>query len=194
MKTEGKPHLKKLADVKCQRVDGSIVSGLEEATQVEHLLAEPKSEHVSVDGVCFGKENLEKHLKMEDFFSCALDYRWKINCGELYSQGGDDSKLEVLDGLLDEVDDVQAANDLSAACKGFQLGSNLRNLNSQSHTPRFSGSCSSAGCISEPSVATVKESNSQNGVLKKMVGRDYIIPSRANLVVRLQLWTLFGLL
>ncbi|XP_039014633.1 40S ribosomal protein S15-4-like [Hibiscus syriacus] len=104
MKTEGKPHLiKKLADVKCQRLllrflaalsrffssailhkeglDGSVVPGLEEAAQVEHLLAEPNSEHVSVDEVlCFGMENLEKHLKMEDFFSYALDYSWKINC------------------------------------------------------------------------------------------------------------------
>ncbi|KAE8684825.1 Detected protein of confused Function [Hibiscus syriacus] len=191
MKTEAKPHLiKKLADVKCQRVDGSIVPGLEEAAQVEHLFTGPKSEHVSLDGVlCIGKENLEKHLKMEDFFSCALDYSWKINCGEVYGQGGDDLKLEILDGLLDEVDevdDIQAADDLSAACEGFQLDiefpekfsesdcapHDLRNLNSQSHDPGFSGSCSSAGGISESSVATVQESNSQNGVLKKMVSRD----------------------
>ena len=55
----------------------------DEATEVEHLLAEPKSEHVSADGVlCFGKENLEKHLKMEDF-SCAFDYGWKISCGNI---------------------------------------------------------------------------------------------------------------
>ncbi|XP_039002313.1 uncharacterized protein LOC120128748 isoform X2 [Hibiscus syriacus] len=193
MKTEGKPHLiKKLADVKCQRVDGSVVPGLEEAAQVEHLLAEPNSEH-SVDGVlCFGKENLEKHLKMEDFFSCALDYSWKINCGEVYGQGGDDLKLEILDGLLDdvdEVDNIQAADDLSVTCEGFQLdiefpekfsesdcapheGSNSHNLDSQSHAPGFSGSCSSAGGISESSVATLQESNSQNGVLRKMVSRD----------------------
>ncbi|KAK8611254.1 hypothetical protein V6N13_131313 [Hibiscus sabdariffa] len=140
MKTEQKPHLiKKLVDVKCQKVDGSVAPGLEEATQVEYLLAEPKSEHV-------------------------------------------------LDGLLDEVDevdDIQAADDLSGACEGFQLdiecperfsesdcapheGSSLLILNSQSHTPGFSGSSSSAGGISESSVATVQESNNQNGVLKKM--------------------------
>ncbi|KAK8542069.1 hypothetical protein V6N12_014678 [Hibiscus sabdariffa] len=198
MKTEQKPHLiKKLADVKCQRVDGSVAPGLEEATQVEHLLEEPKSEHVSLDRVlCFGKENLEKHLKMEDFFSCPLDYNWKINCGGLNGQGGDDLKLEVLDGLLDEVDevdDIQAADDLSGACEDFQLdiecperlsesdcapheGSSLRNLNSQSHGWKssahfscpFCGSSSSAGGISESSAATVQESNNQNGVLKKM--------------------------
>ncbi|KAE8697880.1 Detected protein of confused Function [Hibiscus syriacus] len=162
MKTEGKPYLiKKLADVKCQRVDESVVPGLEKVAQVENLLAKPNSEHVSIDGVlCFGKENLEKHLKMEDFFSCALDYSWKINCEasrildkypmmdlshplqctaiyreeihnkeqrpcEVYGQGGDDLNLEILDGLLndiDEVDNIQAADDLSAACEGFQLG------------------------------------------------------------------------
>ncbi|KAL4340727.1 hypothetical protein GQ457_08G012180 [Hibiscus cannabinus] len=152
MKTERKPHLiKKLADMKCQRVDGPVVPGMEVATEAEHLLSEPKSEHVSVDRVlCFGKENLEKHLKMEDFFSCALDYSWRINCCNtvnnlslfflhtliskvkkkkemifecmaitgrknqnkeqiprgVHGQGGDDLKLEVLDGLLDEVDEV----------------------------------------------------------------------------------------
>ncbi|KAK8531957.1 hypothetical protein V6N12_053414 [Hibiscus sabdariffa] len=205
MKTEQKPHLiKKLVDVKCQKVDGSVAPGLEEATQVEYLLAEPKSEHVSLDRVlCFGKENLEKHLKMEDFFSCTLDYNWKINCGNTLQQlvtvlfaNSLISKIkkkkemifEVLDGLLDEVDevdDIQAADDLSGACEGFQLdiecperfsesdcapheGSSLLILNSQSHTPGFSGSSSSAGGISESSVATVQESNNQNGVLKKM--------------------------
>ncbi|GMI84745.1 TRF-like 8 [Hibiscus trionum] len=194
MKTERKPHLiKKHTDMKCQRVEGSVVPGLEEATQVGHLLAEPKSEHVSVDRVlCFGKENLEKHLKMEDFFSCALDYSWRINCGGLHGQGGDDLKLEVLDGLLDEVDeadDIQAAHDLSGACEDFQLDiefpekysesdcapheeSNLHNLTSQSHAPGFSGTRSSAVGTLESSIATIRESNSKNGVLEKMVGCD----------------------
>ncbi|XP_021288971.1 uncharacterized protein LOC110420115 isoform X3 [Herrania umbratica] len=195
MKTDRKPHLiKKLSDMKRQRVDESIVPGLEdEATEVEHLLAEPKSEHVSVDGVlCLGKENLEKHLKMEDF-SCAFDYGWKINCGGLdsiHGQGGDDLKLEVLDGLLDEVDevdDIHAAHDLSGACEDFLLdiefpekfaelepceGSNLHNSSSESHSPGFSGSSNSAGGISESSIAAVQESNGRNGVLGKMVNCD----------------------
>lgn len=47
--------------------------------EVEHLLAEPKSDHVSVDGfLCFDQENSEKHLKVDDF---GYDYGWKINCG-----------------------------------------------------------------------------------------------------------------
>ncbi|XVF76402.1 hypothetical protein PTKIN_Ptkin13bG0263700 [Pterospermum kingtungense] len=199
MKTDRKPNLvKKLADVKRQKVDESIVPGLEdEATEVEHLLAESKSEPVSVDGVvCFGKENIEKHLKMEDF-SCAFDYGWKTSCGGLDSingQGGDDLKLEVLDGLLDEVDevdDIHAAYDLSGACEDFLLDiefpekfseldcaphvrSNLHNSSSESHSPGFSGSRSSnsAGGISESSIATVQESSSKNGVLGKMVSCD----------------------
>ncbi|XWS43577.1 hypothetical protein CRYUN_Cryun16bG0116200 [Craigia yunnanensis] len=197
MKTNRKPHLiKKLGDLKRQRVDESIVPGLEdEATEVEHLLAEPKSEPVSVDGVlCFGKENLEKHLKMEDF-SCAFDYGWKISCGGLdyiHGQGGDDLKLEVLDGLLDEVDevdDIHAAHDLSGVCEDFLLdiefpekfseldcglreGLNFRNSSSDSHSPGFSGSSNSAGGISESSIATVRESNRKNGVLGKMVSCD----------------------
>ncbi|KAK8688887.1 hypothetical protein V6N13_087622 [Hibiscus sabdariffa] len=62
METDRKSHLiKKLGDVKCQRVDESIVPGLEdEATEVEHFLAEPKTERVLFDGIlCFGKENFE---------------------------------------------------------------------------------------------------------------------------------------
>ncbi|KAE8716417.1 Translin family protein isoform 1 [Hibiscus syriacus] len=196
MRMDRKPHLtKKPADVKCQRVDDSIVSGLEdEATDVEHLLVEPQSEHISVDGVlCFGKESIEKHLKMEDF-SCAFDYGWKIGCGGLdsiYGEGGDDMKLEVLDGLLDEVDevdDIHAAHDLSSACEDFLLDiefpetfseldhishevSNLHNSSSESHSPGFSVS-NSVGGISESSFVTAQESNYKNSVLGKMVNCD----------------------
>ncbi|MBA0833377.1 hypothetical protein Goarm_017696, partial [Gossypium armourianum] len=204
METDRKSHsMKKLDDVKCQRVDQPVVPGLDdEVTEVEHLLAEPKIEHVSVDGIlCFGNENIEKHLKMEDF-SCAFDYGWKISSGStltvcLYyfaggldsirGQGGDDLKLEVLDGLLDEVDgvdDIDAAHDLKGACEDFLLdiefpeklseldcgpreGSTLCN---SSHSPGFSGRSNSVSGISESSIATVRESNSENGGLGKRVG------------------------
>ncbi|TYI04087.1 hypothetical protein ES332_A11G390400v1 [Gossypium tomentosum] len=197
METDRKSHsMKKLDDVKCQRVDQPVVPGLDdEVTEVEHLLAEPKIEHVSVDGIlCFGNENIEKHLKMEDF-SCAFDYGWKISAGGLDSirgRGGDDLKLEVLDGLLDEVDevdDIDAAHDLSGACEDFLLdsefpeklseldcgpreGSTLCNSSSESHSPGFSGRSNSVGGISESSTATVRESNSENGGLGKRVGCD----------------------
>ncbi|KAG4123711.1 hypothetical protein ERO13_D11G343400v2 [Gossypium hirsutum] len=195
METDRKSHsMKKLDDVKCQRVDQPVVPGLDdEVTEVEHLLAEPKIEHVSVDGIlCFGNENIEKHLKMEDF-SCAFDYGWKISSGGLDSirgRGGDDLKLEVLDGLLDEVDevdDIDAAHDLSGACEDFLLdiefpeklseldcgpreGSTLCNSSSESHSPGFSGRSNSVSGISESLIATVRESNSENGGLGKRVG------------------------
>ncbi|KAL1146589.1 hypothetical protein V6Z11_A11G384100 [Gossypium hirsutum] len=196
METDRKSHsMKKLDDVKCQRVDQPVVPGLDdEVTEVEHLLAEPKIEHVSVDGIlCFGNENIEKHLKMEDF-SCAFDYGWKISAGldSIRGRGGDDLKLEVLDGLLDEVDevdDIDAAHDLSGACEDFLLdiefpeklseldcgpreGSTLCNSSSESHSPGFSGRSNSVGGISESSTATVRESNSENGGLGKRVGCD----------------------
>ncbi|GMI80968.1 TRF-like 8 [Hibiscus trionum] len=196
MRTDGKPLvIKKPTDVKRQRVDGSIVPGLEdEATEVEHLLEEPQSEHISVDGVlCFGKESIEKHLKMEDF-SFAFDYGWKVGCGGLdsiHGQGGDDLKLEVLDGLLDEVDevdDIHATNDFSSTCEDFLLDiefpekfseldyvprevSNFHNSSSESHSPGISGS-NSVGGISESSIVTVQESNYKNGVLGKMANCD----------------------
>lgn len=54
---------------------------------------------------------------------------------------------------------------------GPREGSNLRNSSSESHSPGFSGR-DSVGCISESSIATVKESNKKNGVLGKMVSCD----------------------
>ncbi|KAB2006950.1 hypothetical protein ES319_D11G383200v1 [Gossypium barbadense] len=105
-------------------------------------------------------------------------------------RGGDDLKLEVLDGLLDEVDevdDIDAAHDLSGACEDFLLdiefpeklseldcgpreGSTLCNSSSESHSPGFSGRSNSVSGISESLIATVRESNSENGGLGKRVG------------------------
>ncbi|KAL4354295.1 hypothetical protein GQ457_06G025830 [Hibiscus cannabinus] len=171
METDRKSHsIKKLGDVKCQRVDESIVPGLEdEATKVEHFLSEPKTEHVSFDGIlCFEKENLERHLKMEDYL-CAFDYGWKLSSGGLDSingQGGDDLKLEeVLDGLLDEdfLLDTEFPEKFSEPDCGPCEISNVCNSSLE---------CSSACGISESSIATIRESNSKNGVLGNRVGCD----------------------
>lgn len=64
--------------------DETSNSALEdEAIEVEHLLAEPKNEHVSVDGVLsFGEENLGKCLQIEDF-SCGFDYGLTSNSGNI---------------------------------------------------------------------------------------------------------------
>lgn len=57
------------------KVEGSFAPALEDETEtIEHLLAEPKSEYVTVDGVlCCGKENAGKCVDIEDF-SCGYDF------------------------------------------------------------------------------------------------------------------------
>lgn len=57
------------------KVEDSFGPALEDESEtIEHLLAEPKGEYVTVDGVlCFDKENAEKGLNMEDF-SCGYDF------------------------------------------------------------------------------------------------------------------------
>ncbi|KAK8712002.1 hypothetical protein V6N13_147255 [Hibiscus sabdariffa] len=171
METDRKSHsIKNLGDVKYQREDESIVPGLEdEATEVEHFLAEPKTEHISFDGIlCFEKENLERHLKMEDYL-CAFDYGWKFSSGGLdsiHGQGGDDLKLEeVLDGLLDEdfLLDTEFPEKFSEPDCGPCEISNACN----SSLERYS-----ACGISESSNATIRESNCKNGVFGKRVGCD----------------------
>ncbi|KAG2685567.1 hypothetical protein I3760_10G131400 [Carya illinoinensis] len=160
---------KKVANVECQKVkkDESCVSALEdEAIEVEHLLAEPKNEHVSVDGVLS--------------FGC-LDSNT--------TQEGEDLQLEVLDGLLDEldeVDDLDATNGLSGACdcedflldiefaekkldSGPSEATCLGNSSSESPSPGLSGSCNGAVGISESSTATILESECKNDVLDKIV-------------------------
>lgn len=65
--------------------DESFDSALEDeaAIEVEHLLAEPKSDHVSVDNVfCFDEENLEECLKVEDN-SCIYESALKTNSGNV---------------------------------------------------------------------------------------------------------------
>lgn len=54
----------------CQvKVDDSFAPALEdEAIEVQHLVAEPKTDHVSVDGVlCLGKENSSKCSETDGF-------------------------------------------------------------------------------------------------------------------------------
>ncbi|XP_021655832.2 uncharacterized protein LOC110646639 isoform X1 [Hevea brasiliensis] len=180
---------KKFASMKCQRVKGdeSFVPPLEdEAIEVQHLLAEPKPDNASVDGVfCFGKENAWKHLDIEEI-SYGFEYGLKRNCGGLdcnNTQGQDELELGVLDGLLDEldeVDDIHAANDISGACEDFLLDVELAekisdldcaprgrlhlgNSSSESQSPGFSGSSNGANGLSESSTATILDSECKNG-------------------------------
>lgn len=173
------------------KVEESFVPAFKDkAAEVSNLLAEPKCDHASVDGVLsFGRENLGKSSGM-DGFSYEFEFGFRTNCGGLDSfttQGEDDLKLEVLDGLLDdidEVDDFHAANDLSTVCDDFLLdieftekvakfdcgpveGSHLGNSSSESHSPGASGSNVAVG-MSDSSI-TALESECKNDSLEKMV-------------------------
>ncbi|CAK7343108.1 unnamed protein product [Dovyalis caffra] len=186
---------KKFTNMKCQRVkvDDSSPPALEdEAIEVQHLLAEPKTDHFSVDGVlCLGKENSSKCSEI-DGFSYGFDGGMKRNIGGLHpniTQGPDDLDLGVLDGFLDEVDevdDIHAANDFSGAYEDFILdielaekvsyldyapreGSRLRNSSSESQSPGCSGISNGAVGMSESSTATLPESESKNGWHQKTV-------------------------
>ncbi|WJX11714.1 hypothetical protein P8452_02293 [Trifolium repens] len=131
--------------MKCQRVDGSYVSSLQDdEMEVEHLFEEPRNDHVSLDG------SLASHTALND---------------------KDDLELEVLDDFLDdgflddvEIDDFEGPAGFSDACGGYFLdfdfakvellgsGANedspVENSNSESQSPGVSGS-STVGGISE---------------------------------------------
>ncbi|KAG5253206.1 telomere repeat-binding protein [Salix suchowensis] len=208
------PHFpKNFANVKCQRVkvDDSFNPSLEDKTiGVHNLIAEPKTDHVSVDIVlCFANENSSKRSEIDAFFSNGFDYL--INPGfplvhpslksifqetfssmhskhvSAFSQGPDDLELGVLDGFLDEVDevdDIHEADDFSGAYEDFLLdielaekvshldyapreGSQVRNSSSESQSPGCSGSGNAAVGMPESSMATVPASESKNGPLQK---------------------------
>ncbi|OVA10103.1 SANT/Myb domain [Macleaya cordata] len=101
----------------------------DEITEVEHLLAEPKNEKVSVDAVlCYNNENPEKCLAIEDFpGSVDHNNQLKTDSGVLLSnitrEWSDDSKFEFLDGMLQGVDeeDLHVTNGLSSACEDYLL-------------------------------------------------------------------------
>lgn len=63
-------------------VDDSFTPSLEdEAIEVQHLLAEPETDHVLVDGVsCFGIENSSKRSE-KDAFSYGFDWEYHIMLG-----------------------------------------------------------------------------------------------------------------
>ncbi|KAF2289915.1 hypothetical protein GH714_039163 [Hevea brasiliensis] len=160
------------------KVDESFVPSLDEAVEVQHLLAEHKPDHASVDSDAW------KHLDIEDF-SYGFEYGLKRNCGGLdcnNAQGQEELEFGVLDGLLDEVDevdDIHAANDISGACKDFLLDVELAekisdldcaphgrlhlgNTSSESQSPGFSGSSNGTHGLSESSTATILGSECKN--------------------------------
>lgn len=177
------------------KVDESLVpAGLEEeAIEVEDLLAEPKSDHVSVDGVfCLeNEENVEKCLKMENNSSSFEGGGLKTNSGGMDSNTTQEEyehlRFGVFVGMLPEVDEVgnvHVANGLSTACEDYLLdaecaekvpesnfapfgGSSLDNSSSESHSPDFARTDDGAVGISESSVVPVLVPKNKNDTLDK---------------------------
>ncbi|XP_057982979.1 uncharacterized protein LOC131167919 [Malania oleifera] len=154
--------LENFVNMKCQRVkvDESFVPALEDdALELEHLLAEPKNDLVSVDGVlCFSKENPETCLGIEDI-PCMFAYDSNASSGGLDSnitrEKENELRLKISGQMLDEVGelgDLHATNGLSNACEDYLLdidmvekgsrldnGPSIENSCSESHSPGFSG-------------------------------------------------------
>ncbi|XP_022143738.1 uncharacterized protein LOC111013581 isoform X2 [Momordica charantia] len=147
------------------KVDGSFLPApLNEPNEVEHLLVEPKSNHVLGD--C---------LRAQDF-SCDFDYGIQTNRGGLDSNskqaGEHELKFEDLDQLLaddNEVEEFHATNNLPNTYtevaensfrrnRGLQLG----NLSSESKSQGSSRNDTEAFEISELSAAMVREAESNN--------------------------------
>lgn len=184
--------LNDFAAMKCQKVEETFGPQLEyEPIEVEHILAEPETDKFSVDDIlCFGKEDTRKSSVLEEIFH-GFDYGFTGKCGGLESNnicGGEyDSKLEVLDGLLDEVDDVRAADDLSTVCEDFLLDMDfaqeiyeldcslheelfLGNSSSESHSPGLGGTSNSAVGISESSMEIIPDYKWKNDPHNERIG------------------------
>ncbi|KAK7392480.1 hypothetical protein VNO78_20919 [Psophocarpus tetragonolobus] len=141
-------YLRKCSNMKCQRVqvDESCVPALQdEDMEVEHLLAEPRNDHTSMDG--------------------SSDSRTTLN-------GKDELELEVLDGLLDdvEINDLEGTDGFSGACGEYFLdyefadnveevlgsgpfeGLLFQNSSSESHSSVLSGSSIVSGVLESTKV------------------------------------------
>ncbi|KAK7345546.1 hypothetical protein VNO77_16151 [Canavalia gladiata] len=180
--------------MKCQRVqvDELFVPSLQdEVIEVEHLLAEPRNDHVSVDGILqFNDENKGKFYGAENV-SCGFESGLKSSSGSLDSHttlnGKDDLELEVLDGLLDdvEIDDLEGTDGFSGVCEEYFLdfefadkaevlgygpseGSLLQNSSSESHSSGLSGS-SIIGGVLESTKVPIAQSECKNNSLDETV-------------------------
>ncbi|TQE13105.1 hypothetical protein C1H46_001189 [Malus baccata] len=87
------------------KVEDSFDPALEDESEtIEHLLAEPKSEYVTVDGVlCFDKENAGQCLNMGDF-SCGYDFGLNTCSGGFLSAHpqGRHNELELGNNSIDK--------------------------------------------------------------------------------------------
>ncbi|KAI4300296.1 hypothetical protein L6164_033688 [Bauhinia variegata] len=191
-------YMRRCSTKKCQRVqvDESFVPALQDdVMEVEHLLAEPRNDHVSVDGILyFHEENLGKCYDIGNL-SCGFEFGLKTNIGGLGSpktqDAKDDLKLEVLDGLLDDVkiDGLHATDAFSGAYEDYLLDfesadkacgrksgpygqSVTGNSGSESHSPGLSGSSIGVGGTSESIKQPIAQSECSNDSLDTRVTCD----------------------
>ncbi|ESQ52333.1 hypothetical protein EUTSA_v10016738mg [Eutrema salsugineum] len=164
------------ARLKCESVDDSIFDSIQDKmNDVKHFLMEPKYDNMAVDSFLgLGMETMGISSKMEEF-SHGFDFSFLPDYGGLHScktQDGEAGlKLEILDGFLDEVDEVEdiyASHDLSSIgnetevkkkvseSDGHPYG--LTNFSSESYSPGISGSIG----FSEWSNETVRHTDSKN--------------------------------
>ncbi|KAI4349134.1 hypothetical protein L6164_009768 [Bauhinia variegata] len=187
-------HMRRCSIKKCQRVDESFVPALQDdLMEVEHLLAEPRNDHVSVDGVWyFHEQNLGKCYDIGNL-PCGFEFGLKSNIGggldsPKTQDAKDDLKLEVLDGLLEDVkiDGLQATDAFSNACEDYLLDFEFTdkacglesgtygqpvtgNSSSESHSPGLSGSSICVGGISESRKQPIAQSECSNDSLDMKV-------------------------
>ncbi|VVB02429.1 unnamed protein product [Arabis nemorensis] len=168
------------AGFNCQNVDENVRHSVEEKmSDMKHFLMEPKHDNFAVDSFLgLGMENMGISYKMEEFshgydFSFLPDYRGLESCTTHDGDAG--LKLEILDGFLDEVDEVEdiyASHDLSSVGDRIFPETEVKkkvseldgdpcgflNFSSESYSPGISGS----NGLSEWSKETVPRAESQN--------------------------------
>ncbi|XP_031381872.1 uncharacterized protein LOC116196340 isoform X1 [Punica granatum] len=145
-----------------------FLPALEAATEVYHLLKEPKNDCPSVDDVLSFNKESTKCSGIENS-ACEAKYGLRTEGGGMapyITQGEDELNLGALDGILDEIDevedldfanglsDIDLAEEVSALgrgpCGGLHFGDSI----SDSHSPDHSGSSNGAVGTSETSTVT----------------------------------------
>ncbi|KAI4374273.1 hypothetical protein MLD38_012285 [Melastoma candidum] len=183
------------------KVESSLVHTTEgEASQVKCEHEEPEDPNFYIDNfLSMDMDNNGKYLGIDDF-SNQEDHKPKSAKGGHHSyisqQGEEDLNLGALDGILDEIDEVEgddAAQSLAAACKDYLLDFTqeisalnhrpsdkirIGNSSSDSHSPRCSGSSNGAVVMSESSAGTDPERNGHDGTCKVTVNREMKVDGR----------------
>ncbi|KAI4365605.1 hypothetical protein MLD38_021573 [Melastoma candidum] len=185
------------------KVESSLVhTTMSKASQVKHEQEEPKDSNFYVDNfLSMDMDNDGKYFGIDEF-SNQEDHKPKsAKVGRhsyITQQGEEDLNLGALDGILDEIDEVEgddAAQSLAAACKDYLLDLDftqeisalnhrpsdkirIGNSSSDSHSPRCSGSSNGAVVMSESSAGTDPEHNGRDGTCKVSVNYEMNVYGR----------------